>query len=285
MLSLLFLPFLGGPLFAERGGAYSYSLEDTVIGLEGTYVIRGDETLLEVARLFDLGYNEMVEANPGIDPWVPPRGTVVRVPTMWVLPDVMEEGIVINLAEMRLYYFFTVKGQRMVRTFPIGIGRKGLSTPLGMYRIVAKVKDPVWYPPEEARREDPTLPPYVPPGPGNPLGGYWLQLSIPGYGIHGTNRPWGIGRRVSRGCIRLYPEDIAWLFEHVRVGTKVKIVNKPVKIGQRDGRLYIEIHPGKVDLNEVIESIKKAGGPALKRENLQPILQEADGVPFLLTSR
>lgn len=276
-----------GSALAVSGGAYSYSPTDTVIGLEDTYVIRDDETLLEIARLFDLGYNEIVAANPGVDPWVPPVGTVIRIPTIWILPEVMEEGIIINIAEMRLYYFFKVGEYRMVRTFPIGIGRRGLSTPLGSYRITAKVKDPTWYPPRLAREEDPSLPPSLPPGPSNPLGGYWLQLSIPGYGIHGTNRPWGIGRRVSRGCIRLYPEDIEWLFKNVKVGTEVKIINKPIKIGYRQKKLYIEVHSEgdrEVDYKKIIEVIKRSGGPSrIDRKDLLRALKEANGIPTVIS--
>ena len=284
IFSFVCLVALRSPALAVRGGAYTYSSTETVIGMEDTYVINGNETLLEVARLFDLGYNEIVAANPDVDPWVPPAGTVIRVPTIWILPETMDEGIVINIAEMRLYYFFMVGGYRMVRTFPIGIGRQGLSTPLGSYRIVAKVKDPTWYPPQKAREEDPSLPPSIPPGPDNPLGGYWLQLSIPGYGIHGTNRPWGIGRRVSRGCIRLYPEDMEWLFERVKVGTEVRIVDRPVKIGLREKRLYIEVHRegGRgVDYEEIVKMI---GGPSsIDRKGLLRALREANGIPTVIS--
>lgn len=273
-----------------KGGAYSYSIpNNTLIGLEQTYTVKGEETLLEIARLFGLGFNEIVDANPDVDPWIPQMGTKIRISTVWILPEAKDEGIVINLAEMRLYYFFeATRGYKMVRTFPIGIGREGIYAPLGTYSITAKVKDPVWYPPLLARKEDPFLPPFITPGPDNPLGGYWLQLSLPGYGIHGTNKPWGIGRRVSRGCIRLYPEDIPWLFKTVKLGSRVEIINQHVKIGYKAKRLYIEIHKnGKntVDLSkEALSMIKRIGAPStIDLQSLQRTIEEAIGVPTLIS--
>ena len=172
-----------------------------------------EDTLLEVARRFKLGYVEMVAANPGTDPWLPGEGTEVVLPTVHLLPDAAREGIVINLADMRLYYFPEPNGPP--RSYPIGIGRDGLTTPLGTTEVVRKRKDPTWHPTARMREEDPELAEVVPPGPDNPLGSRAMYLGWPTYLIHGTNKPWGIGRRSSSGCIRMYPEDAEELFDLV----------------------------------------------------------------------
>jgi L,D-transpeptidase ErfK/SrfK len=229
-----------------------------IIGTQKIYSIQNNETLLELAREYGIGYNEIIAANIDIDSWVPKKGTTIIIPTRWLLPLVLDEGIIINLAEMRLYYFYYVENKRYVRTFPVGIGRRGVNTPTGTFKITAKLKDPVWRVPASIRKEDPGLPPLVLPGPDNPLGGYWLQLSANGYGIHGTNRPYGIGREVSHGCIRLYPEDIQMLFNLVKLGTKVIIMNEPVKVGLFNKKIYAEIHKYEKDDIELISlTIKK----------------------------
>jgi L,D-transpeptidase ErfK/SrfK len=292
-----FMNLTAAPLAAQstdeepfmKAGAYSYSIPDyTVIGSEQSYTIKDKETLLEVARDFDLGYNEIVDANPGIDPWVPDRGTRIRIPTAWILPQAEDEGIVVDLARMRLFYFFKAAESRMVITFPVGTARKGFVTPVGIYSVADKVRDPIWYPPPSIRKEEPDLPEVVPPGPDNPLGGYWLQLSKPGYGIHGTNKPYGVGRRVSGGCIRLYPEDIRWLFETVKAGTPVEIVNQPVKIGFKDKRLYVEVHKDGIAplqlYRKVRSLIKKAGRPpAIPDRDLWRAMNKSRGLPTLIS--
>ena len=151
----------------------------------------------------------MVAANPGIDPWVPGEGTEINLPTVHLMPDLADadpEGIVVNLAEMRLYFFEKPGG--VPQSFPIGIGRDGLNTPTGTTEVVAKRKNPTWRPTKRMRDEDPELPEVVPPGEDNPLGTRALYLGWPQYLIHGTNKPHGVGRRVSSGCVRLYPEDV-----------------------------------------------------------------------------
>jgi L,D-transpeptidase ErfK/SrfK len=228
-----------------------------IIGTQKIYSIYEEETLIELARKYDVGYNEIIAANSDIDSWVPEKGTKIIIPTTWLLPEVLDDGIIINLAEMRLYYFFAVENTRYVRTFPVGIGRQGVNTPTGTFKITAKLKDPVWRVPETIRKEDPELPPFVLPGPYNPLGGYWLQLSVNGYGIHGTNRPYGIGREVSHGCIRLYQEDIKILFNLVKPGTKVIIINEPVKVGLFNKHVYAEIHNSEKDDTELISLTTK----------------------------
>jgi L,D-transpeptidase ErfK/SrfK len=239
-------------------------------------VIKNDKTLIEIARYIDTGYNEIVEANKGIDPWIPGKGTRVVLPTSWLLPELIDNGIIINLAELRLYYFFAIEGSRYVKTYPLGTGRQGFKTPTGSYHITFKTRDPVWKVPEVSRKENPELPRYVYPGPDNPLGGFWLQLSIGTYGIHGTNKPYGIGRSVSQGCIRLYPEDIKDLYSYVRPGTAVKIINEPVKVGKYMERVYIEVHRSDQTDSEIVQL-------AINKLNRKHLLKNVDTV-LLITS-
>jgi L,D-transpeptidase ErfK/SrfK len=210
---------------------------------------RHEDTLADIARRFDLGRNEIIQANPGVDPWLPGEGTRLILPTRYILPDAPRDGIVLNLPEMRLFYFPPAKtGEaRRLITYPISIGRMDWKTPLGIARVVAKQKKPSWRPPksvrEEAAKDQRELPKVVPAGPDNPLGDYAMRLSLPGYLIHGTNKPYGLGMRVTHGCIRLYPEDIAQLFDQVPINTPVHILNEPVKLGWLADTLFVEIHP------------------------------------------
>jgi L,D-transpeptidase ErfK/SrfK len=200
-----------------------------------------EDTLLEVARRFKLGYVEIVAANPGVDPWIPGEGTEVVLPTVHLPPRAEPQGIVINLGDMRLYYFGAAG--EAPRSYPIGIGRDGLTTPLGSTTVVRKRKDPSWHPTPRMREEDPKLPEVVPPGPDNPLGNRAMYLGWPAYLIHGTNKPWGIGRRSSSGCIRMYPENAEELFDLVEVGTKVTVVDQPIKLAWIEGALFMEANP------------------------------------------
>ncbi len=223
---------------------------EALIDVEGrvretaSYQTAYEDTLLDVARQFNLGYVEIVAANPGVDPWVPGEGTEIVLPTVHLMPDLADanpDGIVINLAEMRLYFF--EKPGAAPRSFPIGIGRDGLKTPIGITKVVAKRKDPSWRPTARMREEDPELPEVVDPGPENPLGTRALYLGWPEYLIHGTNKPPGVGRRVSSGCVRMYPEDVETLFKMVKVGSNVTVIDQPIKLGWIDGDLFIEAHP------------------------------------------
>ncbi|MBX6423769.1 L,D-transpeptidase family protein [Thermosulfurimonas sp. F29] len=253
------------------------------------HTLSGNETLLDVARAYDLGYNQIVLANPGLDPWIPPAGHRVLIPKEFVLPEGPHTGILVNLPEMRLYYFRTEGGVRVVYTAPIGIGTEGRLTTQGIYTVYRKKEHPYWHVPESIRKEDPTLPEVVPPGPENPLGDYALYLSRGAYAIHGTNRPWGIGRRVSHGCIRLYPEDIKALFPLVPVGTPVRVLYQPVKLGIREGRVYLQAFPDieKRLPDPVLEVVKMAA--RLERETgydltldlfrVREVLRKPDGVP------
>ncbi len=219
-----------------------------VVGAVMTIKARADDTLLDIARRHGLGYEDVVRANPDVDTWLPGEGTEVVLPTRFVLPPVERSGVVLNLAEYRLYYFPDVKDDLppVVMTYPISIGRMDWATPLGRTRVVAKVRNPSWYPPESIRAEhaamgDP-LPRIVPPGPDNPLGDRAMRLGIPGYLIHGTNRPAGVGMRVTHGCIRMFPEDIRFLFERIPNNTPVRIINEPVKVGWDGDELVVEVH-------------------------------------------
>jgi len=220
-----------------------------VVGTVQVTSARDEDTLSDIARRYDLGYEEIVAANPGMDPWLPGEGARVVLPTQFVLPDAPREGLVLNLAAMRLFYYPGPGADEPPRviTHPIGIGREGWRTPQGTSRITEKIVQPTWTVPESVRREHAEkgepLPPVVPPGPDNPLGEFAMRLSLPSYLIHGTNQPYGVGLRVSHGCVRLYPEDIARLFPEVPEGTRVTIVNQPYLAGWRDGQLYLEAHP------------------------------------------
>jgi L,D-transpeptidase ErfK/SrfK len=220
-----------------------------VIGTVSTITARYEDTLVDIARRHGLGYYDVVRANPDVNVWVPGEGTEIVLPSRFILPPGPRKGLVLNLAEYRMYYFPEPQQGKpaYVYTYPMSIGRMDWETPLGKTKIVAMAKDPPWYPPQSVRDEhaaegDP-LPRVVPPGPENPLGTRALRLGLPGYLIHGTNRPAGVGMRVSHGCVRMFPEDIEFLFEHIRVSTPVRIINVPVKIGWEGELLVAEIHP------------------------------------------
>jgi L,D-transpeptidase ErfK/SrfK len=219
------------------------SASDEVLGpgIMG-YVASREDTLMEIARAFDFGFNEMALANPGIDPWMPEEGVTVELPFLFVVPtSAAPWDLLINIPEMRLY---RRAGPGWMETFPIGIGREGSSTPVGSATITRKTENPTWYPPDSVRKEHPELPVAFPPGPENPLGTHALYLSFPGaYRMHGTHRPLGVGRRVSHGCIRMYPEDIRLVYSRVPVGARLVTVNQPVKAGWQGDTLYLEVHP------------------------------------------
>ena len=236
-----FLLFLPSP--AAGSDAFHFDNQNEVLGKIQRYIVKNNEALYEIARTYKTGYNEIVAANPGIDPYVPGKGTKIILPTSWILPDISRAtGIVINLSEMRLYYFYNKHGEMMVKTYPIGIGDEGSYTPLGTFKVVEKIVHPAWFVPDSIRKEKPELPAVVPPGPDNPMGSHALRLSKRTVLIHGTDVPWGIGRRVSHGCIRLYPEDIVELFHLVPVNTRVTIVQQPVKVGVAHEKVYVEVY-------------------------------------------
>lgn len=281
--------------------------ENAVVGqLFSVGLLEGD-ALSDIARHYGLGYQEIVEANPELDPWAPKAGTRALVPLQFVLPDAPRKGLVVNLAAMRLFYFYP-DDPHALSTWPLGIGREGSSTPLGLMTVERKRKNPVWYPTDNIRRrhaqEGDPLPAMVPAGPDNPLGEFALYLSKPSYLIHGTNKPYSIGFRASNGCIRLYPEDIARLYREVPAKTPVRIVNQPYLLGWLDGELYLEAHrpfeeidakqarksllaklkrmaktlPRPIDWTRVEEALQQTRGFPI------PILQGSDGPRQLLAN-
>jgi len=240
------------PMYAEPLATHIFPYEPKITGVIGTLqatIAREEDTLSDIARRFNLGYDEVVNANPGVDPWLPREGTRILLPTQFVLPDAPHEGVVVNLAALRLFYFPKPArdAERVVITTPIGIGAVGWATPEGTTKIVSKRKNPTWTPPESVRREHAAegdiLPRVVPAGPDNPLGAFAMNLGWPSYLMHGTNKPAGVGMRASHGCIRLYPEDIATLFPQLPVGTRVTVVNQPLVSRLHDGQLYLQSFP------------------------------------------
>ena len=222
--------------------------EQGVVGEPQVVFASDTDTLSDLAREYGLGYDEIIAANPDVDPWLPGEDTPIILPTQYVLPDLERQGVVLNIATKRLFYFPPAADGEVQRvlTYPIGIGRVGWETPLGDTTVVSKARDPQWWVPASVRREHAEmgnpLPRVVPPGPDNPLGHRVLKLEMPGYLIHGTNQPYGVGMRVSHGCVRLYPENIELLYELVDIGETVKIINEPYQFGARDGLLYFEAH-------------------------------------------
>lgn len=267
---------------------YDYdSPDETVIGETRSILYTGTKTPSEIGRAFHLGYDEMKVANPGLKPGRSIRGKEVSLPTSWILPEVMNKGILINLAELRLYFFHQTSDRgAVVSTFPIGIGRGGYNTPTGDFKVVSLAENPTWFPSRSSKKLNPNIPSEIPAGPKNPLGKHYIKLSINGYGIHGTNRPSSIGRRVSLGCIRLFPENVAWLFNRVYPGMPVKIINKPVKFGRRDGKLYLAVHGRGRDDGELFGEIRRAaevfGISSFDDEAIKTLLTQANGVPLLL---
>lgn len=275
--------------------------DSAVIGEDVHVQSRYEDTLLDLAHRYSLGYEEILRANPGVDMWLPGEGTDILLPGRHILPPGPREGIVINLPEHRLYYYPKPKrGQkRIVITYPVSIGRMDWRSPLGATYVIAKERHPNWYPPESVRREhaangDP-LPKVVPPGPDNPLGEYKIRLAVGNgtYEIHGTNNPVAVGLAVTHGCIRMYPEDVADLFQRVGIGTKVWLLNEPVKVTYVNGELYLEAHPP-VDsegqtldpdldlLSRKLEALLGEKIVAIHWDFARQALQAADGMPTLV---
>lgn len=279
----------------DRRALTAYSLEGetaTLIGEARAYEPAKGETFLDIAKRFDLGYNEMVSANRSSDPWVPDRDEALVIPTRWLLPDVRREGIILNIPELRIYYFRD--GGRSVITVPVGLGREDWKTPQGTFRIRGKTVNPTWNIPESIRKErieEDGFSEYSIPGgsPDNPLGKYRLELTLPSYGIHGSNKEWGVGMLVSHGCLRLYNEDIATLFPIIPVGTPGQFVYQPVKVGMHRGRVLVEVDDDiygfrPASHRDATELLAKRGwldrvDPAL----LEAALESRSGVPTDVT--
>jgi len=272
------------------------SPEQTVVGELQIVFTKDTDTFSDLAREYGLGYDELAAANPGIDPWLPGKNTPVLLPTQYVLPDTPQRGVILNIASKRLFYYPVVEeGERVqVMTYPIGIGRVGWETPIGDTRVVAKARDPHWYVPWSVQQEhkelgDP-LPSIVPPGPDNPLGSHVLKLEMPGYLIHGTNQPYGVGMRVSHGCVRLYPENIELLYSLVEIGEPVSIVNEPFLLGRLNGELYLESHSPLEDdtitpeerLQAILDKARNSSGAFNEQSELgyaKAVAGDLSGVP------
>jgi L,D-transpeptidase ErfK/SrfK len=271
--------------------------DDPVVGGDQTVVTVYEDTLYDLARKFSLGSEELIRVNPGVDPWIPGAGKTLVVPNTHILPPGPREGIVVNLPEHRLYYYPKPKRGEMpeVITYPVSIGKMDWRTPLGLTRVIQKIKNPVWYPPESVRKEhaaagDP-LPPKVPSGPDNPLGLFAMRLAAGNgtYLIHGTNNPIAVGLAVTHGCIRMYPDDVEALFPLVPVGTQVRLINEPLKVAWVNGELLLEAHPPvdaegqsfEPDLDQFSDLLQKAVGEntvAIHWDYAREVLQKANGV-------
>jgi len=267
-----------------------------LVGVHQWTTISSNETLVDLADRFHMGYNLLKSANPEVDAWLPEEGVQVLLPGETILPRESRKGVVINVAEMRLYYYHqNGKGQALVDVYPISVGRGEWLTPITVTQVTGRVKDPVWYPPESIRAEHAArgdfLPKQVPAGPNNPLGNYLLSLGIPSYFIHGTNKRFGIGMQVTHGCIRMYPDDIEQLVKIIPTKTQVTIINQPFKAGWRDDELYLEVHPpletnGEVVdirltdvVNLLIETTKEAPEAQIDWDQVELVLAEAKGIP------
>jgi len=306
----LFACILLLPALIGNAHATTYQLPtirgDRVVALSlgdtATITVDQDQTLLDVAKRFNLGQTEIVTLNPKLDRWLIKKGTVVRLPNKRILPDTPHEGITLNIAEYRMYYY-PANQPGIVKSYAHGIGRQDWKTPLGKTTVIKKVKDPAWHPPESIRREhaangDP-LPVVVPPGPNNPLGAYALYLNLPGdYRIHGTDvaKIYGIGMQITHGCVRMYPEDIEALYNSVPIGTPVYIVKQPIKVGWLNNTLYIEAHPdleGEEKTQDeryavALALIQKANNgelPEFDQLALNNALKDLDGTPVPLYER
>lgn len=279
------------------GGAFLYRFPNnekgidadaiTVVGVLQHYYPKGEDTLLDIARKFDLGFHDLISLHPDIDPWLPPEGSKLFLPTSWILPETEKKGIVVNIPEMRLYLF--MDSIHMVTSFPIGLGDFDWQTPVGVFFVEGKRINPTWHIPKSLQEEYGMA--TMPPGPDNPLGTHCLNLSPGDYRIHGTHQPWGVGRLVSHGCIRLYPEDIIELYKLVSIGTPVEIIYEPIKVGFKLGRIFIEVHKdiyGKIpnSLQHAIDMINKKD---LRYEvdlgQLVWAVKEKNGIPVDITQK
>lgn len=296
---LLWAILLFGCLLAGRNvSAAAYTLPengDSVVGAVTSLRLAHEDTLAAVAQKYGIGFQELIDANPDVDPWLPGEGTVIKMPTQYVLPDAPRSGLVINIAEYRLY-FYPPDSNRVI-TYPVGIGRTDFPTPLIETRVTGRIENPSWTPTAAAREEHAAagdiLPHVVPAGPDNPLGSLAIQLAEPGYFIHGTNKPFGVGQMVSHGCIRLYDPHIATLAEMIPTGFPVYIVNQPFKVGWRGDRLYVESHRDlysddayseeeKARMVKVVETAAQKKSANVDRQLVEVALEGPTGVPVSL---
>lgn len=304
MLRFLIVALISIPVIVQAQTFLLPENGDALVGSISLTTSRHEDTISDLAWAYDQGFLEMRQANPKVDTWLPGDGTEIIVPGLYTLPDTPRQGIVINVPEMRMYYYPRPRagGVAEVITYPISIGRQDWATPHGDTKIVTKIKDPSWTPPASIKREHAEngdiLPDVVPAGPDNPLGAYAMRLGISGYLIHGTNKPYGLGMRVTHGCIRLYPKHIEQLYSAVSVGTPVKIINQPYKAGWSKGKLYLEVHPpleedktnSQGNYQRLVNTISKASDTqALGSQNLtidwnkiKRVAKEQSGIPVIV---
>ncbi len=287
-------------LASGLGNATSFDLPadgSAVIGADDALTTHYEDTLLDIARRYSLGYDEIIRANPDVDMWLPGEGRQILLPGRRILPPGPREGVVVNLAEHRMYYFPRTKknDKRVVLTYPVSIGKLGRSTPVGQTHVIDKVEHPSWYPTASIRKEhaqngDP-LPAVIGPGPDNPLGDFKIRLALGNgtYEIHGTNNPTAVGLAITHGCVRMYPEDVATLFPLIPLGTPVRFINVPVKVAWIDGELLLEAHPPvdaqgdafEPNLDKFSELLRAAVGDAtvaIHWDYAREVLQKANGV-------
>ena len=282
----------------SRSRSPVWVLEGDLAGKLQMLTTRYEDTFAEIGTQRSLGYLELVKANPEVDPWLPGDGTRITLPRKYVLPDSRREGIVINLAEYRLYYF----RDGGVQVFPVGVGTEDNPSPLTDAEVTMGLESPAWYPPASIRAEYEAsgeyLPRMIPPGPDNPLGTHALMLSEDGYLIHGTNKGFGVGMQVSHGCFRMYNDDISRFEKEVPKGTPVQVIHQPVKVGMRNGQLWLEVHRAKESYPEeekerlwdqVVEELEaftsENEGLEIQRRVVEQVVDQADGIPRMIGER
>src|SRR5690554_3436449 len=273
----------------------TFPLQGDLAGELQVFTTAYEDTFAAIGNDLALGYLELVKANPGVDPWLPGDGTLITLPRMYVLPDVPRKGIVINLAEYRLYYF----ADEGVQVYPVGVGTEENPSPLTNAEVTMPLESPAWYPPASIRAEYEASGDFllrmIPPGPGNPLGTHALLLSEKGYLIHGTNKQFGVGMAVSHGCFRMYNEDISRFVYQVEKGTPVQVIREPVKIGVSGGEVWLEVHRPREDYTpkdreqlwrQVMAKVEafQARHPEtqVKRQSIEIAVDQADGIPTMI---
>ncbi|MEQ1789283.1 MAG: L,D-transpeptidase family protein [Rickettsiales bacterium] len=285
-------------IFVCSAQAATYKIDGDVVGEIKYHKVKEKEDLYVISRRYGIGIVEMLSVNHGVDAWRPKKDTDLTITTSHIIPDEPREGIVINLSELRLFYF---PDEQHVMTFPIAIGRKNWETQQGTTKVARKRKHPTWTPPESIRKVSPELPDVVPAGKDNPLGDYAMSLGWQNYVIHGTNRPYSVGKRSSHGCIRLYPEDIEQLFAAVEIGTKVTIIDEQYKLGWQGDNLFLEILPTQkqtdiiarsktpkpLDIPEINDVVRgKAGENAeINWQAVEDAVQARNGIPTIIAVR
>jgi len=292
LITLSISAFLATSATHSIAKEFPWSKQSDLIGKQSTITAKYEDTLSDVGESNNIGYNEIVNANPKVDSWLPGEGSEIVIPSEYILPSI-REGIVINLREYRLYYFPKEGGK--VITYPVGIGAQETPSPLIETQVKLKIEKPNWYPPESIRAEylkehGKEMDWMFPPGPSNPLGPYAIQLDIPGYFLHGTNKSFGIGTKVSHGCIRLYNKDISKLVYQVPKKTPVRFVKEPIKLGMKGNELFVELHPDKGDklsnkkmvrliIKEAIRLEKRYGSIDLDLAAIERAIKTPLGIP------